>query len=118
MEEGETVMECYGVECKREPTTTRPVRGKPEPFCNHHARQRDNPLLRPVILEGEHFDWEDGAAHAANAVGDDGEVNWRSASYADPGVVACPECGVFHWREGTRVRCAMDDCKHEWVVGE
>ena len=43
-----------------------------------------------------------------NVVDEDGNVNWRAAFSADPGVIECPGCGIFLWREGTKVECP--DC--------
>ncbi len=108
--------ECYAVDCGRPGVQVRPVRGKGQLFCDLHARKRDHGIKRAVILEGHPFDWEEGARAAKHAIDDDGQVNWKAAFCADPGVVSCPACGVSHWREGTRVRCAMEDCKHEWPL--
>jgi len=67
--------------------------------------------MRPIILSGPAFDWDEGARYQANAVVD-GEVNWRAAMFADPGVMKCPGCGEFLWREGHVVKCPH--CSHEW----
>ena len=44
----------------------------------------------------------------------DGEVNWRAAFGADPGVCTCPACGVYYWSFGNRQRCAK--CGFEFPV--
>lgn len=71
-------------------------------------------IARPIIIEGLPFDWDAGGQAAANAVGDDGEINWGCAFSADPGVVSCPCCGQKHWREGTIVECWR--CGKRWRV--
>ncbi len=68
-------------------------------------------MKSPIILEGEPFDWEAGN-EAAGRVMDGGMVNWHAAMSADPGVMTCPGCLVYLWREGVRVRCP--ECSHEW----
>ncbi len=44
----------------------------------------------------------------------DGEVNWRAAFSADPGICTCPNCGINYWAFGNRQRCA--DCGFEFPV--
>lgn len=107
---------CYEYKCLEEATQVRPVRMKPMGFCDRHARRRDNGILRPTILEGYEFDWEEGSKFADHVIDEDGEPNWGCAFAADPGITHCPECGVFHWREGKKVRCGMPDCGHEWEI--
>ena len=68
-------------------------------------------MKSPIILEGEPFDWEAGAT-AADKVMNGQVINWGAAMAADPGIMACPGCGVFLWREGVRVKCP--DCGQEW----
>ena len=68
-------------------------------------------MKRPIILQGEPFDWAAGATAMSNAVNEGTEgtqVNWRAAFSADPGVVKCFDCGVFLWREGEKIECP--DC--------
>ena len=88
-------------------------RGRPYKVCQRCSVIRARGTMTAVVLEGPRFDWEAGARAAENVVGDDGEINYWAAASADPGVMACPSCGVYHWREGTRVRCA--NCAHEWT---
>jgi hypothetical protein len=66
----------------------------------------------PIIIEGKAFDWHEGAEYSAKAVDSDGNVNWQAASFADPGVIACPKCKAYLWNEGLRVRCP--DCGEEF----
>jgi len=65
-----------------------------------------------IILEGKPFDWEAAKSAMENAVGEDGEPNWRAAMAADPGLMKCPNCGVYLWREGEFVECP--DCHHQF----
>jgi len=69
-------------------------------------------MKSPIILKGKAFDWEAAAPKASNAVDDKGEVNWRNAMAADPGVMKCPNCGIFLWREGELVECP--DCGEQF----
>jgi ssDNA-binding Zn-finger/Zn-ribbon topoisomerase 1 len=71
-------------------------------------------MKSPILLEGPAFDWAEGEKHGAQAVDDDGNVNWMAAMFADPGCMKCPGCSEYLWREGYRVRCP--DCGHEWVT--
>jgi len=64
------------------------------------------------ILEGEPFDWKQGAEAMNHVQREDGSVNWRAAACADPGVIKCPKCDTYYWAEGTKVRCT--ECKHIW----
>lgn len=68
-------------------------------------------IHHPVIIEGEPFPWHE-PNPAGEVVGPDGEVNWMAAAYADPGVMKCPNCGVYLWQEGTVVQCPK--CEHQW----
>jgi len=71
-------------------------------------------MKSPIILEGKPFNWEAGGEAMSQVVRDDGSVNWFAAAAADPGVISCPNCKEFLWREGHRVKCP--DCGHEWTV--
>lgn len=62
-------------------------------------------MKRPEIIEGEPFDWYVGGHAAKNSVDADGNVNWKAAFYADPGVLSCPFCDESMWREGIVVKC-------------
>lgn len=42
---------------------------------------------------------------AAHVIDDDGEVNWRAAFFADPGVTQCPSCSEYLWWEGAILEC-------------
>lgn len=67
---------------------------------------------RPIIIKGEPFDWKRGAEAMDHAVDKDGNVNWRAASCADPGVTKCPKCATYFWREGELVEC--NKCGERW----
>ncbi|RJP53599.1 MAG: hypothetical protein C4583_04235 [Anaerolineaceae bacterium] len=62
-------------------------------------------MQRPIIIEGQPFDWKDGEKNMLNAVDENGEVNWFAAMNADPGVMRCPKCQEWLWREGIKVKC-------------
>jgi Zn finger protein HypA/HybF involved in hydrogenase expression len=62
-------------------------------------------MQRPIILEGKPFDWDEGGKNMLNAVDKDGNVNWRAAMSADPGVMRCPSCDEYLWKEGKKVKC-------------
>jgi len=66
---------------------------------------RGGGMKRPIILQGEPFDWQAGGQAMESAVGESGQVNWRAAAMADPGVMRCPDCNVWLWREGQKVEC-------------
>jgi uncharacterized Zn finger protein (UPF0148 family) len=68
-------------------------------------------MKEPLILEGEPFDWEEGARQAEKHGGGN---TIRGAMFSDPGCMSCPGCDEMLWREGVRVRCPH--CGHEWVV--
>ena len=77
-------------------------------------KSTDDGIHKPIILEGQPFDWSEGAK-AAQAVGrKDGSINWKAASMADPGICSCPACGRSHWKEGTKQRCTR--CKFEYPI--
>jgi ssDNA-binding Zn-finger/Zn-ribbon topoisomerase 1 len=65
-------------------------------------------MKRAIILKGKPFDWEEGKKNLLNVVREDGSINWRAASKADPGVMHCPICQLYLWREGEKVKCP--DC--------
>lgn len=68
-------------------------------------------MKAPIILEGPAFDWST-TGDCGPVIREDGSVNQMAAAWADPGVMACPNCKVYLWNEGERVRCP--DCGHEW----
>jgi len=51
----------------------------------------------------------------ANAVDEDGEVNWGAAFRADPGVRKCPQCKAFYWDEASILECP--DCNVQFGSG-
>lgn len=44
-------------------------------------------MQRPIILEGQPFDWAEGEKNMLKVVDENGELNWRAAFSADPGVL-------------------------------
>jgi len=72
-------------------------------------------MKNAIILRGKPFDWEAAKPAAQNVVDEEGEVNWRNAMNADPGVMKCPNCDVLLWREGEFVECP--DCHHQFSTG-
>lgn len=69
-------------------------------------------LRTPIIIEGRGFDWDDGKKWASQVQDSDGEINWKAAFFADPGVAQCPYCSVYYWNEGEFVQCL--DCGERW----
>lgn len=67
-------------------------------------------MKEPIILEGEPFDWEEGHRLHMQYGG------MRGAMCADPGVMSCPACHEFLWKEGIRVRCPH--CSHDFLVND
>lgn len=65
-------------------------------------------MKSPIILEGQPFVWP----KPVEVVNEDGDVNWQAAAFADPGVMSCPHCNIFLWREGTFVECPT--CGGRW----
>lgn len=65
-------------------------------------------MKSPIILQGQPFDWEAAGKAMLNAVDETGQVNWTAALLADPGVMRCPDCDLWLWREGDEVECP--DC--------
>lgn len=43
-----------------------------------------------------------------NVIDADGEVNWRAAMWADPGVKSCPTCKTHYWNEAEVMECPDD----------
>lgn len=68
------------------------------------------------IITGLAFDWDEAKKYADNVVDDSGEVNWRNAFFADPGVMSCPKCDACYWAEGHGVECT--GCGHRWYTCE
>lgn len=69
-------------------------------------------MRRAILIEGQPFDWNEGAKALVNAVDANGEVNWRAAFNADPGVTKCTKCNEYYWAEGTKLKCP--DCGNEF----
>ena len=67
-------------------------------------------MERPIIIEGEEFDWDAGSKAMTSVINHDGEINWRAAAAADPGVTSCPNCKEYYWREGSKVKCKKCGC--------
>ena len=64
------------------------------------------------ILEGPCFDWKSGIKANGSLVDDNDNINWGAAFAVDPGVMSCPKCKEFYWREGTKVECTA--CGSIW----
>lgn len=66
------------------------------------------------LVSGEYANaWNEQAMD--NVVNDAGEVNWRAAFFADPGVKKCPGCGEFFWDEASVMECTS--CKTQFGSG-
>lgn len=70
-------------------------------------------ILEPVIIDPPELTPEIGWASCqkevekcGGVIDDDGEVNWRAAFSADPGITSCPKCRAQHWAWGRIVQCA------------
>jgi hypothetical protein len=50
-----------------------------------------------------------------NVVDAAGEVNWKAAFYADPGVKKCPGCDEYYWDEASVMECTV--CKTNFGSG-
>jgi hypothetical protein len=59
------------------------------------------------IISGEYADNFSKEA-ADNVIDADGEINWRAAMWADPGVKSCPKCKTHYWNEAAVMECP--DC--------
>lgn len=70
----------------------------------------------PIIIDPPNFDqaevWKGCNEAAANLTHPDGEVNWRNAFAADPGVCSCPACDEYYWNLGRVQKCA--ECGFEY----
>ena len=65
-----------------------------------------------IIIGKVMFDWKAGLEALGNLVDDDGEVCWRNAFSADPGVTKCPGCSKYYWKEADKLKCPT--CNKEW----
>ena len=68
--------------------------------------------MNPIVIDPPDFDqeaaWKEYSEYVEKCGGiqhEDGDVNWRAAFGADPGVCSCPACGEFYWMWGRRQRC-------------
>lgn len=50
-----------------------------------------------------------------NIVDAEGNVNWRAAFAADPGMTKCPACKAYYWNEAAVLECL--DCKLQFGPG-
>lgn len=70
----------------------------------------------PIVTDPPDFNqaevWAACNEAAANCFYPDGEVNWRNAMSADPGVCSCPACHEYYWNLGRVQRCA--ECGFEY----
>ncbi len=79
----------------------------------------DDGLHDPIVTDPVAMDiaaeWKECADYVEECGGvtsKNGEVNWRAAFGADPGVCSCPSCGRNHWAFGNRQRCTR--CAFEY----
>ncbi len=70
-------------------------------------------MKQPILIEGQAFDWDEGARLAERH---GGANTIRGALFVDPGVMSCPGCDEMLWREGIRVQCPH--CGHQWEVAK
>lgn len=79
-----------------------------------HARTTvaSGDLLDPIVLEPAGLTlergWDECKSYVEKCGGltdEDGEVNWRAAFGADPGICSCPACHQKYWAWGTKQRC-------------
>ena len=76
-------------------------------------------MIDPIVIDPPNFNIErEWAQHqkwveeAGGLTHEDGEVNWRAAFSADPGICSCPACQQMYWAFGRRQRCAK--CAFEY----
>ena len=66
-------------------------------------------VLDPITMEPKDLDvdaiWKDCREWQPKVVDEDGEVNWRAAHYADPGLTSCPACDQYYWNLGNLHKC-------------
>jgi hypothetical protein len=69
-------------------------------------------LWEPIILDPANLTPEQGwdechryVEKCGGLTDGDGEVNWRAAFGADPGICTCPACHQQYWAWGRRHRC-------------
>lgn len=68
--------------------------------------------MDPIVIDPPNFDqksaWgecRDYVDKCGGVVNEAGEVNWRAAHAADPGICSCPACGEMYWCWGNVQRC-------------
>ncbi len=66
-------------------------------------------MQRAKIVEGKPYDWDSGAEAMRNVVSADGQINYKAAMCADPGVTKCPKCETYYWAEGVKLQCLKCD---------
>lgn len=88
-------------------------------FTKHPVTSRGGVLLINIrrllmknvkILEGKPFDWKDAEKRVNAMLASDRP--WAAAFCADPGVMACPNCKTYFWKEGRKVQCT--ECGYVW----
>lgn len=79
----------------------------------------DDGLYDPIVIDPLAHDndeaWKECQDYVEQCGGvsdRDGNVNWRAAFGADPGVCSCPACGRNHWAFGNRQRCTRCDFEY------
>jgi hypothetical protein len=76
-------------------------------------------LYDPIVIQPPGFDqakqWAKCNEAAKHVERPDGEVNWKAAFSADPGVCSCPACRRMHWAWGSVQRCS--GCGFEYPTG-
>lgn len=71
-------------------------------------------MRNPIVIEPEGFTqdaaWGECREYVDKCGGlthEGGEINWRAAAGADPGICSCPACGEMFWCWGSKQRCAV-----------
>lgn len=73
----------------------------------------------PIVIDPPGFDpnagWKEHSDYVEQCGGlthEDGDVNWRAAFGADPGICSCPACHTMYWAFGRKQRCRA--CNFEY----
>jgi Zn finger protein HypA/HybF involved in hydrogenase expression len=69
-------------------------------------------MKHAIVIGGSSFDWDHGKKAMDNVITKDGQVNWGAAMAADPGIIKCPKCGEYFWKEATLLKCT--ECGTLW----
>lgn len=76
-------------------------------------------MKEPIVIDPPNFNiqaaWQECREYVDKCGGmthEDGDVNWRAAFGADPGVCSCPACHQMYWAWGKQQRCV--DCGFEY----